>query len=62
MNNKNILIGVGIIALAVYLFKKDSSGRSMYGKIFPKEKKCLKWTQPQCITAPCNRECSEYEK
>ena len=62
MKNKSLLIGIGVIAVAVYLFKKDSSGKSVYGKIFPKEKKCLKWTSVQCITAPCNPECSEYEK
>ena len=61
MKNKNLLIGVGVIAIAVYLFKKDSSGRSIYDEIFPKEKKCLKWTQVACVKAPCPPICQEYK-
>jgi hypothetical protein len=61
MKNKNLLIGAGVIALAVYLFKEDSSGKSMYGKIFPKEKKCIKFVQPMCAVAPCPPTCVEYK-
>lgn len=63
MKNTKLLIGAGIVALAIYLFKKDSSGMNVYGKLFPKkEKKCLKWNQVQCITAPCPQQCEQYEK
>lgn len=62
MKNKNLLIGAGAIALAIYLFKKDSSGMSVYGKLFPREKKCLKYADIRCKKAPCNPMCVEYEK
>jgi hypothetical protein len=26
------------------------------------QKKCLKWNQPTCITAPCPAQCEQYEK
>jgi hypothetical protein len=50
MKNKNLLIGAGVV-IAGYLIWK---------KIQPK--KCLKWSNIQCITAPCNQTCEEYEK
>lgn len=61
MNNKNLLIGAGLIAIAVYLFKKDASGSSVYDEIFPKEKKCVKYTTVYCAVAPCPPECIEYK-
>ena len=63
MKNKNLLIGIGVIALAIYLFKKDSNGMSVSSKLIPsKPKKCLKWSQNICKQAPCNQDCIEYEK
>jgi|LakMenE18May11ns_1017448.scaffolds.fasta_scaffold7777948_1 hypothetical protein len=50
MKNKNLLIGVGVIIAGYLLWKKLQP------------KKCVKWSQNQCITAPCPQTCEEYEK
>jgi hypothetical protein len=61
MKNKNILIGIGIMAIGTYLIKKDSSGKSVYSKLIGgKTKVCKKWADIQCISSPCPAECLEY--
>ena len=62
MKNTNLLIGAGVlVAISVYLFKKDLGGRSVYEKMFPKEKKCVKYVTVNCAVAPCPPECVEYK-
>ena len=51
MENKNILIGAGVVIAGYLLWKK----------LQPKEKTCVKWNQPMCITAPCPPTCVEYK-
>ena len=51
MKNKNLLIGAGVV-IAGYLIWK---------KLQPKEKICVKWVQPMCITSPCPKTCAEYK-
>ena len=49
MKNKNLLIGAGVLVVGYLLWKKY------------KPKKCVKWTQNVCATAPCNQTCKEYK-
>jgi hypothetical protein len=49
MKNKNLLIGAGVVVLGYLLWKKF------------KPKKCVKWSQNVCVTAPCNHTCEEYK-
>ena len=46
---KYLLIGVGVLVVGYLLWKKY------------KPKKCVKWTQNVCATAPCNQTCVEYK-
>jgi len=54
MKNTNILIGAGVVIAGYLIWKKSKSK--------PKQKKCLKWNQPNCKTAPCPPQCEQYEK
>ena len=55
MKTKKILIGAGVVIAGYLLWKQ-------YKKNNPKQKKCLKWNQVVCVTAPCNPQCEQYEK
>jgi hypothetical protein len=50
MKTKNILIGAGVVIVSYLLWRKN------------KNRKCLKWSQPNCIKAPCPAQCEQYEK
>lgn len=52
MNNKNLLIGAGVVIVGYLLWKK----------LQPKEKTCVKWEQIKvCAEAPCPKTCVEYK-
>jgi hypothetical protein len=54
MKTKNILIGAGVVIVSYLLWRKNQNKVNT--------KKCLKWSQPNCIKAPCPAQCEQYEK